>query len=205
VEAAVAAFDESVHGGYVLSDEEMSRGPSVVIGEAKDDLANLATVHAKHQAPDYQPVLVEQSVRIELPSAPRDLLGIIDLADDKGRVIDFKTAGKKKSQADADDSVQLTVYAAAYQRLTGAPPSELRLDSVVQTKTKTDRQVVSTDRGPDDFNALANRINVVTSSIESGSFPPATPGAWWCGPRFCGYHATCPFVNSNRSRKEQGD
>lgn len=198
VEAAISAFETEVHGGVSFSREEFGRGSHIVIGEAKDDLREIADCHARVQAPDYQPVFVEEKIRIELPNAPRDVLGILDLADAKRRVIDLKTAGKKKSQSDADDSVQLSVYAAAYQVKTGEPPAEVRLDCVVQTKTKTDRQVVTSDRGPRDFQALANRINAVTKGIQAGVFTPATPGAWWCGPKWCGYFSTCPYVNSHR-------
>ncbi len=198
VEAAVSVFEIEVHGGVSFSQEEVSRGSTAVIDEATDDLRELVDCHAKAQAPEYQPVFVEEKVRIELPNAPRDVLGIIDLADTKRRVTDFKTASKKKSQSDADDSVQLSVYAAAYQVKTGEPPAEVRLDSVVQTKTKTERQVLTSERGPADFTALANRINAVTKGIQAGVFTPATPGAWWCGPKWCGYWNTCPFVNSHR-------
>lgn len=199
VDAAVAAFEAEAHGGVALSDLESSRGATVVIGEAKDSVAAMAKVHAEQQAPDYQPRLIEQTVRIELPNAPHDLLGIIDLADELDRVTDFKTAGRKKSQSDADDSVQLSIYAAAFHAHTGRKPQEVRLDSVIQTKTKTDRQVLVSDRGVDDFRALANRINVVSSSIQAGIFPPASPGSWWCSPRWCGYWSTCKFVNAERA------
>jgi hypothetical protein len=60
VDAAVSAFETQVHGGLSLTDEEMGRGASIVVGEAKDDVAELADVHARQQAPDYQPILVEQ-------------------------------------------------------------------------------------------------------------------------------------------------
>lgn len=205
VDCAIASFAENVKVGCELTADERSRGKDIVVGEAVDALRTMATVHAEKQAPEYQPVLIEEKVRIELPNAPRDLLGIIDLADDKQRVVDFKTGGKKKTQNDADDSVQLTVYAAAYHARTGRPPSELRLDTVVQTKTKTFSQVVSTTRGEPDFSALANRINAVTKSIEAGSFPPATPQSWWCSDRYCGYHSTCPYVNSERKSAAQDD
>lgn len=198
VDVSIAAFEAEAHGGVAFTDDEQSRGPSVVIGEAKDSLRSLATLHAEKQAPDYQPVLVEQTVRITLPSAPRDLLGVIDLADDKHRVTDFKTASRKKSQSDADDSVQLTIYASSFNALMGFEPSEVRLDSAIQTKTKVDRQVLTSQRGVADFSALASRINVVSSAIQAGIFPPASPGSWWCSPRWCGYWATCPYVNSER-------
>lgn len=194
VDAAVAGFEAAAAGGYVLAEDETEAS----VGQAKDSLVGMAKCHATDQAPDYQPVLVEKAVRIELPG-PRDLLGIIDLADDKRRVVDFKTAARKKRQEDADSSVQLTTYAAAYHAETGEPPASLRLDSVVQTAGgKTYRDVLDTERTPADLAALAHRINAVTGAIEAGSFPPASPGSWWCSPRFCGYWSTCPYVNAER-------
>lgn len=201
--AAVAGFEEAVAGGYSLTDDEAGKNVRDVIGEQKDVVVDMATLHAAEQAPDYQPVAVEQYVRLELPDHPRDLVGVIDLMDDQDRVIDFKTAGRKKSQTDADTSTQLTVYAAAHKRLTGRDATEVRLDTVVKTKTKTTRDVVSSTRGAADFNALANRVNVITYAIESGTFTPATPGTWWCSQKFCGYWDTCPFVNSEREEKSK--
>lgn len=194
VDAAVSGFETEAAGGYLLTADESESD----VGQAKDSLAAMAECHAEQQAPDYQPVLVEQRVRIELPGA-RDLLGIVDLADDLGRVTDFKTAGRKKRQEDADTSVQLTTYAAAYHAVRGEPPKSLRLDSVVQTRAgKTYRDLLETQRSEPDLIALANRINAIASGVEAGNFPPTTPGAWWCSPRWCGYWATCSYVNSER-------
>lgn len=203
IDAAVAAFDAETHGGYSLLPEEAAMGAAKVIGEAQDAVATLAEVHAKHQAPDYQPVLVEELIRIELPG-PRDLLGIIDLADDQKRVIDFKTGAKSKTQADVDNSVQLTTYAVAYHAKFGEPPAEVRLDTAVQTKTKAYRDVKSSTRDVADINALGNRINAVEAAIAAGIFTPAAPGSWNCSPKWCGYfNAGCPYVNSERRAKSE--
>ncbi len=204
IDVAVASFDAELPGGYILNEEETSQGVENVLGRARDDLADFALVHAREQAPDYQPTHVEQTVRIELPNAPRDLLAVIDLADDQGRVVDFKTAGKKKSQADADESVQLTIYAAGLHALTGSPPTEVRLDTVVAGKKAVTRSVVSSQRDEADFAALAHRINMVQRGIDAGVFAPATPGAWWCGPKWCGYWHSCPYVNSQRAALAEG-
>ena len=117
----------------------------------------------------------------------------------------FKTGGRKKSQDDADASIQLTIYSGAYTSETGSPPSEVRLDTAVQTKTKAYRDVVSSQREPADFVALANRINAISGAIDAGMFPPTSPTNWWCSARFCGYHATCPFVNPRRRSGAQND
>lgn len=203
VEAAAAGFEERVAGGYVLSDEESARGAALVLGNAKDQLAGLMWCHAVEQAPDYQPVAVEHKTRILFPHATHDMLAVTDLRDDQGRVVDFKTAGKKPPQADADTSVQLTIYAAAYQIETGQPPSEVRLDVVTKTKMPR-RHVLPSQRDRGDYVALLSRINAMLATIaaftEKGVEPwPAAPvGAWWCSGKFCGYWRSCPHVNSER-------
>lgn len=197
VGASVAAFETATTGGYALSDEELLRGATVVLGEAKDQTAKLAEVHAQQQAPDYQPVAVEQSTRILLPNASRDLLAITDLRDDQRRVVDIKTAGRKKPQSEVDGSIQLTIYAAAYQIDCGEPPSEVRLDTLIKTK-KPGRQVLSSIRDRTDFQVLINRINATLAAIEAGNFPPCSPDAWQCSSRWCGYARTCPYINSER-------
>lgn len=203
IDAAVAAFEAEVDKGVELAGDDKLRGKTIVVAETKDDLVSVVTVHAKDQAPDYQPVFVEQEFTISIPDSTRDLKGIIDLADDLRRVTDLKSAGKSKSQSDADNSVQLTIYAAGHHALTGNPPSEVRLDTIVTTKTKTYRNVVGSERGVEDFQALAHRIEVVNSGVDKGVFAPATPGAWWCGPKWCGYWNSCPFVNSHRAAVAQ--
>lgn len=202
---AASEWDLAIAGGYQLTEEETARGTATVLGEGLDATVEMVGFHAHSQAPDYQPVMVEECVRIELPMAPRDLLGVIDLADDQGRVIDFKTSGRRKSQADADTSIQLTTYAALYMARTGDEPTELRLDTIVRGKKSIDRDVITTDRQPADYDALARRINAVSAAIDLGAFPPATPGAWWCGPKWCGYWNTCPYVNSERRAAAEGN
>jgi len=195
--ACAAAFEEELVAGYVLADDEAARGAPVVLGEAKDQIVKMAQVHAEQQAPAYQPVAVECSTRIILTEASHDLLAITDLRDDLDRVTDLKTSKRRKPQNEADTSLQLTIYDAAFQWDCGRPPSELRLDTLVKTKTPT-RQVLITTRMRRDIQCLANRINVVLAAIQAGNFPPCPPDVWWCSTRWCGYATTCPYFNSER-------
>lgn len=198
VDASVAGFKAKLAGeGCSLSPDDVSRGQKVVVAEANDLTAKLAKVHAEKQAPDYQPTEVEHTTRIVFPDASHDLLAITDLRDDQGRIVDIKTAGKKKSQADADRSTQLTTYAAAYQVDHGRPCRELLLDTLVKTKTPG-RQVLTTHRTEADFRVLLARINALLASIKTGAFTAAAPGAWWCSTKWCGYSRTCKFFNSER-------
>ncbi len=192
VDAAVSTFETRLDADDVeMTPEEASRGRPVIVSESVATVVRLAGFHADRQAPDYQPRLVEQTVRLSLPGASHDLLGKLDVMTEVDEIVDIKTAGKSKSQADADRSIQLTSYAALAKAYDGTD-ARLTLDVIVDAK-QTKRQVLETTRGPADFRALAARINAVLRMIESGNFPPTTPGAWWCSTRWCGYAATCPY------------
>jgi hypothetical protein len=193
IDAAVASFEGASRAGFTLTDEESSVGPSRILGQAKDHVVTLARLLSTF-VHEYQPTFVEQSVRLELPGASHDLLGVLDLADDQKRVTDFKTAAKAKSQAEVDSSIQLTYYAAAHRILTGTLPDIVQFEILVK-KREPERVTIRSRRDARDFAALANRINAVLAQIQSGIFPPASPGSWWCSRKWCGFHATCPFVN----------
>jgi hypothetical protein len=202
VDAAVAGFESRSAGdGYMLTDEEATVGAKKVLGEARDQVAQLAGLHAKEQAPDYQPVVVEHLTRILLPNATHDLLAITDLRDNRGRVVDFKTAAKKPSKGTADDSVQLTIYSAAHAvDNRGHLPGSLRLDVLTKTKTPA-RHIQDTTRTPRDLQCLANRVNATLAAMQSGIHPPGPADAWWCGPKWCGYATTCRYCNPERNKE----
>lgn len=205
VDAAIASFETEISGGYVLDDGESSRGASIVIGEAKDLTAKLAELHAKEQAPEYQPVLVEHRTRIVFEKASHDLLSITDLIDDKNRVTDIKTAKRSMPQATVDSSNQLTIYSAARYSETGSLPTEVRFDNLIKTKTPK-RQLLKSKRTMVDLQILSNRINVTIASINAGLFPPCPTGSWNCSPKWCGYFmAGCPYVNSERLAAAEGE
>jgi len=202
VEVAVSSFEAGVIEGYELTKAEAARGAKVVLGENKDQVAALAALYALEQAPDYQPVMVEHRSRIVLSQASHDILAVTDLIDDQHRVVDFKTAKRKQPQSAADESTQLTIYAAACLRESGREPAEVRLDCAVKNKTPS-RQVLSSHRSKGDYAALAKRIDATIAAITAACkgdvpFCPASPGAWWCGANWCGYYRTCEFVNSSR-------
>lgn len=203
VEAAVASFEaEQARGGVALSEEEAARGATIVLGEAKDMVARMASFHAEVQAPDYQPALLEERIRIVLPEATHDIVGVLDLLDSQHRVADFKTAAKRKNQAEVDQSVALTSYSAFAKIATGKAATEVRLDVIVKNK-KLARQIITSDRSGPDYRVLANRTNALLAALKSGVFVPAYPGAWWCSPRWCGYWSTCPYVNAERKAKAE--
>ena len=203
VDAAVAGFDAELHGGEVsLDDDQVARGPSIVTGEARDDVAVMAKFHALEQAPEYQPIMVEQRIELEL-TGNNSLLAIIDLADDTDRIVDFKTAKRSKQKSDADTSLQLTVYDVAFEAETGRKASELMLDTIVQTKKETKRQILKTTRTDRDREVLAARVDAAERLIAAGTYIPTAPGNWMCSLKWCGFARTCPYFNAERQEKSE--
>lgn len=206
VDASVAAMDDAVsRDGVELSAEEADRGLKIVLGEARDIVAKRAAWHAEHQAPAWQPHMVEEPLRIVVPDREYDLFGYVDLvaeAVSQSRVrqsglhvVDFKNRSKKATQDEASSSVALTFYAAAATLHYKEQVSSVVLDvSVARKSGDFDRQVIVSERGQKDFAALAARLDMVSRAIQAGVFPPAKPDAWWCSSRWCGYYATCPYV-----------
>jgi hypothetical protein len=194
---AAARFDLEISGGFAMTSDEESVGRDKVLGEAKDTAVAMAAFFGQEIAQDYQPVLVEQSFRIELPGE-YDFVGVIDLADDQRRIVDLKTSMKAKNPIDAEASLQLTSYVAGHGILTGELATSVRLDTIVKNKSGIRRQILESQRSERDFEVLAARINAAESVIAAGAFAPAPMGAWWCGERWCGYWHQCPFVNAER-------
>lgn len=201
VEIAVDAYETGIKGGYQLSPDEDGGG---YLRVAKKQVARVAELHATKVAPDYQPLLVEERVNIALPKATHDLVGVVDLVarDSKTAglwVVDHKTSTVRRRQDEADNSIQLTYYhAAAVQRKHGQVAG-VRLEVLIKPSPGTpyaQRQQLHSQRGAADYSVLAARINAMLAAVAAGIFPPASPGAWWCSPKFCGYHSTCPYVRS---------
>lgn len=196
VESCVEQFKlQAKHGEYQLTPEETARGKRVVVAEATDDVARLARVHSQQQAPCYQPMATELSIRKSLPNCSHDLLGIVDLIDNTDAIVDLKTTARKKQQHEADVSVQLSVYYVLFRSQYGRAPRTLRLDTLVQTKTKTERQVLETQRTEADIDVLAHRMNAVLEMHRAGVYVPANPDDWFCNAKWCGYWSTCKYVH----------
>jgi len=193
VEVAVSKVKQEVERGITLSDEEESEGKDNVVGRLVDSTATMSAFFCEDVAPDYQPTHVEVRSNIALPG-DYDLLGVVDLIDDQNRVVDYKTGNKKRSQAEADTSIQLTTYGIVARGVTGKDCS-LFLDTVVDYKKGPARHVLETTRTERDTVVLAARMNALANMIKTGSFHPAPVDAWWCSKKWCGYSKMCPYFS----------
>jgi hypothetical protein len=198
---AVSAYEDKLkRDSYTLGENETLNDAA----EMKSTVASMAQVHAERQAPDYQPVAVEQRFTISLPMLDHDLVGVADLITDQREVVDFKTGKRSLSQSDADESTQLSIYAASVQRDNpGVDAVNVTLDMITEpgSRSAPKRVVIHSHRDRSDLPILANRVEVVSRTIAAGLFPPAAPGSWWCSADWCGYYATCKYVNKARIDK----
>jgi len=122
------------------------------------------------------------------------------MVDDSTKALgigDYKTGAKTKPQAFWDSSVALTVYGLTFRAKHGRPPAFTAVEQMVATKVPK-RVRMETTRTREDFDALEHRIGAVLKGIEAGVFVPCPPGSWKCSPKWCGYWASCPYINSER-------
>jgi DNA helicase-2/ATP-dependent DNA helicase PcrA len=113
------------------------------------------------------------------------VIGRIDrtdrLADGSIAIVDYKT-GAAKDQEEADESLQLSIYALAAEQQWKQLPSRLAFYNLETNATS------ETQRSPDDFASVKLRIVEVAKFIREGRFYPK-PGQH-CG--FCGFREVCP-------------
>jgi hypothetical protein len=126
---------------------------------------------------------------------PMNIMGILDLADDRDFIRDNKTASKSPNADAAIKSQQLTVYALLFRAFTGRREQGVALDTVVMTEAgNLSVKVQESKRDWTDIQSLKRRLEVTIAAIKTGIFPPTDPEAWWCSEKWCGYwDDVCPF------------
>ena len=191
---AVAGFDADLaEGEAAFTKKERGRGIQKVVGEARDRTAAMGHFWGVVVQPDYVPAIIEHRWAIPLKPLGIEFIGITDLVDADGIVVDWKTGSKSLPAKSAATSLQLTAYAMARHRETGRPPGGVRLEGIIEGK-ETRRQVLTSTRSEEDYAMLLRRIEVVHGAIQAGRFPPTSPDNWHCSPDWCGYYSRCKYV-----------
>jgi len=141
--------------------------------------AERATPHVLHTEQDFTIEVAGSQVRGKIDRIDR-------LADGTVRIVDYKT-GKAKTQDDADESLQLSIYALAAQQKWGYKASALALQNL------EDGSMPVTTRDDIDLREVMERVNQVAQEISTGNFQP-TPGRH-CN--WCGFRSLCPATEKN--------
>ncbi len=113
---------------------------------------------------------------------------IVKQPDGTIALIDLKTAARKPSQLQADQSLQLTAYSLGAAAL-GFDPDELtlRLDYLLKG-TQLDLVSLQTTRSEDDRRRFVKMVTSVWKGISNSVFFPKTD--WFCRSS-CGYQTQC--------------
>jgi putative RecB family exonuclease len=135
----------------------------------------------------------ERTFRIELNGIT--VSGRVDrldrIAGRRARIVDYKT-GSPRSQEDADDSLQLSIYALAAERAWDLDPEE-----IVFYNLQTNAGVVTT-RNPEALDEAMEEIRKAAEGIATENFRPK-PG-FHC--RWCPYRSLCPATEERLFRAE---
>jgi DNA helicase-2/ATP-dependent DNA helicase PcrA len=131
------------------------------------------------------PDVLETEHKFELQLGATKLAGRMDRMDRTGpdtvAIVDYKT-GKPKSQEDADDSLQLSLYAIAAQEKLGKRADRLIFHNL------EDNSAICTARTDGELEGAKLRVLKVAEKIVRKEFP-ANPG-YQCA--FCPYRNLCP-------------
>jgi DNA helicase-2/ATP-dependent DNA helicase PcrA len=131
------------------------------------------------------PEVIETERRFELQVGSAKLAGRVDRIDRTGpdtvAIVDYKT-GKPKSQEDADESLQLSLYALAARETWGK-----RADRLIFHNLENNTPVYST-RTDFELEAAKLRVQEAADAIAAGKFAPKL--GYHCA--FCPYRNLCP-------------
>ena len=196
IHRVLKTYFDSVRLGRAKSDEEL-------IGQFREDLAS-AGIREAYQHELYEKQGVAQlaefltSVRsapasqvlhteegFEIHIGPVTVVGRIDRIDSRPdgtvAVVDYKT-GKARDQEDADESLQLSLYAIAAREKWGYKVGTLSFHNLEENVP------VFTTRSESDLVAARARVEDAAKKIAEGKFD-AKPGIH-CN--FCAYRSLCP-------------
>jgi RecB family exonuclease len=129
--------------------------------------------------------VIETERKFELQVGTSKVAGRVDRIDRTGpetvAIVDYKT-GKPKSQDDADDSLQLSLYALAARDSWGMQADRLILHNI------ENNTAVCTTRNSAQLEEAKIRVQEAAEAIAAGKFDPEL--GYHCS--FCPYHNLCP-------------
>lgn len=141
-----------------------------------------AFLAARAAEPQPEVVDTERTFSVEIGGATiRGRVDRLDRAGEGVAIVDYKT-GRPKDQDDADESLQLSIYALAVQRQWKLEPRRL-----VFYNLETN-QAVETERSQKELEKAEKLVRIAAENIAAGNFE-AKPG-WHC--RWCSYRSLCP-------------
>lgn len=164
--------------------------------------ATLSTLQGLRPLPVYEfgsyqlagKVMIDHYVEFNIPGVPVPIIGYIDMVDIDKVPVDFKTASRKWTQAQADASLQPTFYLAGLhsQKFLTAKDFPAKFRYIIFTKKPPHEiQIIETTRTAEDILNLFGLIGDCWQSIQNGSFLPTGAGSWKCSQNYCDFYDRC--------------
>jgi RecB family exonuclease len=143
----------------------------------------LVSKYIDEVAPTIDPAAVEMRVEGEIGGVR--VQGWIDLLDVSGRIIDIKTAARRPSTIEPDQRFQL----ATYVRLTPGASGQVRIDTLVKTRTPA-IVIQSFTIGPQDLVGIQRLYALAQQAMRSEAYMPNRLSIT-CSRRNCAYWRRC--------------
>jgi len=121
----------------VLFKEDFENGKTNYRDSLEDvirETRELVLIHHEDIAVRVNPFLIEKNFEVMVEDV--QLVGIWDLVDDSGWIIDNKFFSKTPSQAELDRDIQMSFYSLAYRLMFNEVEKGIRLDCVIKIKIK---------------------------------------------------------------------
>lgn len=199
-DAARDGYKKAILNGIYVSPENKGTWRKEA-EEGVDRVVKMARVFREDFAPTIIPKYTEKKVVMTDPFLGVDWIGFIDLVTEDGRLSDLKTSARAWAQSRADSSIQATAYWRFLQEVEGAPPKRITFDVISCGKGAAKVTTLETSRQEEDWLMLQKRAKAMIRMVEAGIFPPAEPGSWLCGPKWCGYYWTCPYIPAHKKNR----
>lgn len=135
------------------------------------------------------------SIPLTLPGDGKNLIyleGVIDLIEIDDVITEFKTSAQMMDSKDADESLQLTIYSYAYEKIYQRPPKALKVIDFVKSK-KPKLITLETGRDQASYQRLYGITAQVLKGINLKIFFPRT--SFWC--KDCEYADQCQTWQGN--------
>jgi len=166
----------------------------------------LLPMYLKRFAPFYQPKTTERLFVLQLGTIPihcvLDTTGRLHLpqmVNPKSSVVDYKTVGKRQSQATLDSDIQLSAYGMVAKSELQMENPEVGFCDLIKTKIPQVSYLSSpiTSERLRWFKKIAFNV---AEMISKGCFPLAKPDSWCCSNRFCGFWNECRGKTQRRKK-----
>lgn len=135
---------------------------------------------------------IERHVEFRVPGVPVPVIGYIDMIEQDGVPVDFKTSGKSWPTSRAENELQPLFYLAALNQSLAWLEHGRRFRHYIFVRNKTPKcQTFETQHSSSEIFWLFDLIRECWQSIQKENFAPTGANSYLCSERYCSYWGIC--------------